>query len=258
MSHIGSSLYLAGYPDLPWILSLIVVCVLIVPFGEEVSLVRGCQTCNFSDTGWFALKVGGVGYLIKWYVGVLGMARLIIRSPVNVPFEVLWLWCWCRLLLSICSAIGQGQGNDGFLNLWAGLSVQPPSRFCCFYALYREAEAFLVIFDKFLLKLSLLSRVTSKDMAEMDNSIVLLSTGIGLRIHFLFLVNMTTLVWGYWWRGPWFCTSWWWYWCNMCMRHVYVMCKLISNYVHQPPYKFMLRVYKTIVRPHIISNNSLF
>ena len=57
-----------------------------------------------------------------------------------------------------------------------------------------EAVAFLVILLICSLKLSLLSRVTPRNLADLDSSIVVLPTLIGLRVHFLFQVNMTTLV----------------------------------------------------------------
>ena len=44
------------------------------------------------------------------------------------------------------------------------------------------------------LRLSLLSNVTPRNFAEVDNSIVVLPTPIGLRVHFLFHVNITILV----------------------------------------------------------------
>jgi hypothetical protein len=44
------------------------------------------------------------------------------------------------------------------------------------------------------LRLSLLSRVTPKNLADSDSSIVVFHTLIGLRVHFLFQVNMTSLV----------------------------------------------------------------
>ena len=44
------------------------------------------------------------------------------------------------------------------------------------------------------LKLSLLSRVTPRNLADLDSSMVELPNLRGLIVHFLFQVNMTTLV----------------------------------------------------------------
>ena len=58
----------------------------------------------------------------------------------------------------------------------------------------REAVAFLVMLVMCSLKLSLLSNVTPRNFAEVDSSIVVLPTTIGLSVHFLFHVNITILV----------------------------------------------------------------
>ena len=54
--------------------------------------------------------------------------------------------------------------------------------------------ALLVIFVMCSLKLSLLSKVRPRNLAEVDSPIVVLPTTIGLRDHFLFQVNITILV----------------------------------------------------------------
>ena len=54
--------------------------------------------------------------------------------------------------------------------------------------------ALLVIFVMCSLKLSLLSKVTPRNLAEVDSPIVVLPTIIGLRDQFLFQVNITILV----------------------------------------------------------------
>ena len=56
--------------------------------------------------------------------------------------------------------------------------------------------ALLVIFVMCSLKLSLLSKVTPRNLAEVDSPIVVFPTTIGLRDHFLFQVNITILVFG--------------------------------------------------------------
>ena len=73
-----------------------------------------------------------------------------------------------------------------------GLSPQvgPTARLHCM----SEAVAFLVMLVMCSLKLSLLSRVTPRNLADSDSSIVVFPTLIGLRVHFLFQVNMTTSV----------------------------------------------------------------
>ena len=58
----------------------------------------------------------------------------------------------------------------------------------------RDAVAFLVMLAMCSLKLSLLSSVTPGNFTEVDKSTVVLPTTIGLRVHFLFHVNITTLV----------------------------------------------------------------
>ena len=54
--------------------------------------------------------------------------------------------------------------------------------------------AFLVMLVMCSLKLSLLSNVTPRNFTEVDNSIVVLPTTIGLSVHFLFHVNIAILV----------------------------------------------------------------
>ena len=54
--------------------------------------------------------------------------------------------------------------------------------------------ALMVIFVMCSLKLSLLSKVTPRNLAEVDSLTVVLPTTIGLRDHFLFQVNITILV----------------------------------------------------------------
>ena len=56
----------------------------------------------------------------------------------------------------------------------------------------RDAVAFLVMLVTCSLKLSLLSSVTPRNFTEVDKSTVALPTTIGLRVHFLFHVNITT------------------------------------------------------------------
>ena len=58
----------------------------------------------------------------------------------------------------------------------------------------RDAVAFLVVLMICSLKLSLLSRVTPRNLADLDSPIMLLPTVIGLRVHFLFQVNITICV----------------------------------------------------------------
>ena len=58
----------------------------------------------------------------------------------------------------------------------------------------RVAVAFLVILVMCSPKFSLLSSVTPRNCTEVDKSTVVLPTTIGLRVHFLFHVNITTLV----------------------------------------------------------------
>ena len=55
-----------------------------------------------------------------------------------------------------------------------------------------EAVDFLVMFVMCSLKLSLLSRVTPRNLADLDSSMVELLTLMGLIVNFLFQVNMTT------------------------------------------------------------------
>ena len=57
-----------------------------------------------------------------------------------------------------------------------------------------EAVAFLVMCVMSSLKLSLLSRVTPRNLVDLDSLMVELPTLMGLMVHFLFQVNMTTLV----------------------------------------------------------------
>ena len=74
------------------------------------------------------------------------------------------------------------------------LGVSPQVGPTAFLHCMREAVALLVIFVMCSLKLSLLSKVTPRNLAEVDSPIVVLPTTIGLRDHFLFQVNITILV----------------------------------------------------------------
>ena len=57
-----------------------------------------------------------------------------------------------------------------------------------------EGVAFLVMFVMYSLKLRLLSRMTPRDLADLDSLMVELPNLRGLIVHFLFQVNVTTLV----------------------------------------------------------------
>ena len=58
----------------------------------------------------------------------------------------------------------------------------------------REAVAFFVMLRICSLKLSLLSNVTPRNLAEFESGSVVSSTFIGLKLHFLFQVNMMIFV----------------------------------------------------------------
>ena len=58
----------------------------------------------------------------------------------------------------------------------------------------RDAVAFLVICKIYSLKLSLQFSITPRNLAEFESVRVVFSIFIGLRLHFLFQVNMTTFV----------------------------------------------------------------
>ena len=74
------------------------------------------------------------------------------------------------------------------------LGVSPQVGPTAFLHCMREALALLVIFVMCSLKLSLLSKVTPRNLTEVDSPTVVLPTTIGLRDHFLFQVNITILV----------------------------------------------------------------
>ena len=136
--------------------------------------------------------------LVRWFnamKGVLGMAPdIILNANACTRFNFLALVSiWVALIHILQQYDRIGLMTAVYIHLHVlGLipQVGPTALLHCI----RDAVAFLVILVICSLKLSLLSRVTPRNFADLDRSIVVLPTTRGLSAHFLFQVNMTICV----------------------------------------------------------------
>ena len=127
--------------------------------------------------------------------GVLGIAPDMILSAKAWTRSSFLALCLLRVALihMLAQYVSMGRITVVYNHLQV-LGVIPQVGPTALLHCISDVVAFFVMFVICSLKLSLLSNVTPRNLTDLDNSIGMLPTLMGRRVHFLFQVNITILV----------------------------------------------------------------